>query len=91
MRCYGELGLDPNKTTVIMMSGGAGIGELDLLAGRLLQLDTEFQLVALAGKNKKLLSALEALARRYKRKLFPLPFTRTIEQRAIWRLQSRAD
>jgi processive 1,2-diacylglycerol beta-glucosyltransferase len=78
--CAAELGLDPRKTTFIMMSGGAGVGGIEVLAERLLRLDADFQLVALAGKNKKLLSTLEAIARRYPRRLFPLGFTKTIER-----------
>lgn len=78
--CAEELGLDPRKTTFVMMSGGAGVGGIDVLAERLLRLDNDFQLVALAGKNKKLLSTLQAMARQYPRRFFPLGFTKTIER-----------
>lgn len=78
--CAAELGLDPRKTTLLMMSGGAGVGGIDALAGRLLELDRDFQLVALSGKNRKLLGRLGALARRHPKRLFPLGFTGTIER-----------
>lgn len=78
--CAAELSLDPRKTTLLMMSGGAGVGGIDKLAERLLKLDHDFQLIALAGKNKKLLAQLSLLARRHPKRLFPLGFTRTIER-----------
>lgn len=78
--CAAEFGLDPAKTTLLMMSGGAGVGGIELLAERLLRLDGDFQLVALAGKNEKLLADLQKLAERHPGRLFPLGFTRVIER-----------
>jgi len=80
VECAAELSLDPQRTTLLMMSGGAGVGGIDKLAERLLKLDRDFQLIALAGKNKKLLAQLALLARRHPKRLFPLGFTRTIER-----------
>jgi len=78
--CAAEFGLDPSKTTLLMMSGGAGVGSIGTLAERLLRLEGDFQLVALAGKNEGLLLALKALAVRYPARLFPMGFTRVIER-----------
>ena len=78
--CAAELGLDPRKFTVLMMAGGAGVGSLDDLAARLLDLPHELQLVALAGRNAALLERLRALAKRHPGKLFPLGFTTTVER-----------
>jgi processive 1,2-diacylglycerol beta-glucosyltransferase len=78
--CAAEFGLDPTKTTLLMMSGGAGVGGLGELAERLLRLDGDFQLVALAGRNEGLLLSLKALASRYPARLFPMGFTRVIER-----------
>jgi processive 1,2-diacylglycerol beta-glucosyltransferase len=75
-----ELGLDPARTTLLMMSGGAGVGALDLLAERLVMLPHELQIVALAGRNEELLAALQALAARHPGRLHPMGFTRTIER-----------
>jgi processive 1,2-diacylglycerol beta-glucosyltransferase len=80
VECAAEFGLDPRKTTLLMMSGGGGVSGIDKLADRLLKLDQDFQLVALAGKNKKLLTQLTLMARRHQARLFPLGFTRTIER-----------
>ena len=78
--CAAEFGLDPAKTTLLMMSGGAGVGGIEALAERLLQLEGDFQLVALAGKNEKLLAELQALAAKHPGRLFPMGFTRVIER-----------
>jgi processive 1,2-diacylglycerol beta-glucosyltransferase len=78
--CAAEFGLDPNRTTLLMMSGGAGVGGIEILAERLLRLDDDFQLVALAGRNERLLETLRGLAARHPGRLFPLGFTRVIER-----------
>ncbi len=78
--CAAELGLNPEIFTAVMMAGGAGVGALDALAARLLELPGNQQLVALAGKNAELLAKLKALAARHPGKLFPLGFTTTVER-----------
>lgn len=78
--CAAELGLDPTRTTLLMMSGGAGVGGIERLAERLLRLQQDFQLVAVAGRNEALLVQLQALAVRYPDRLYPLGFTKTIER-----------
>lgn len=78
--CAAQFGLDPHKTTLLMMSGGAGVGSLEMLAERLLGLEGDFQLVALAGRNEKLLSDLKELAKRHPGRLFPMGFTQVIER-----------
>lgn len=78
--CAAELGIDPSRTTLLMMSGGAGVGGIERLAERLLGLELDFQIVALAGRNEMLLTELQAIAARYPGRLYPLGFTRTIER-----------
>ena len=78
--CAAEFGLDPKRTTLLMMSGGAGVGGIETLAERLLHLEGDFQLVALAGKNERLLEDLKGVAARYPCRLFPMGFTRVIER-----------
>ncbi len=78
--CAAELGIHPEKFTVLMMAGGAGVGSLDEMAARLLELPEDLQIVALAGRNAELLKRLQALARKYPEKLFPQGFTTTVER-----------
>jgi processive 1,2-diacylglycerol beta-glucosyltransferase len=75
-----ELGLDHGKPTFLLMSGGFGVGAIDLLAERILSVPGDFQLVALAGRNAELLARLEALALRHPGRLRPMGFTKTIER-----------
>ncbi|KAB0663916.1 glycosyltransferase [Oryzomonas japonica] len=78
--CAAELGLDPGRKTFLMMSGGAGVGSIQFLAERLLKLEGDFQIVALAGKNERLLADLRAMAHHHPGRLFPLGFTKVIER-----------
>jgi processive 1,2-diacylglycerol beta-glucosyltransferase len=78
--CARALGLDPQRQTVLLMGGGAGLGSLDEVARRLLALESGFQLIVLAGKNARVLAALQELAARYPSRLVPLGFTDRIER-----------
>jgi processive 1,2-diacylglycerol beta-glucosyltransferase len=78
--CARELGIAPDKTTVLLMTGGAGLGGGDLMVERLLGLPNDFQLVALAGKNQQLLVKYRSLAAARPGRLFALGFTSTIER-----------
>ena len=78
--CAAELGLDDGKTTVLVMTGGAGIGGGAELVERLLGIDGDFRIVALAGRNQALLEAWRALAARAPQRLLPLGFTSTVER-----------
>lgn len=84
--CARELGIQPERFTVALMAGGAGVGSLDELAARLLRASDDLQLVALAGRNAELLARLKKLARSHPRQLYPLGFTTTVE-----RVMSAAD
>jgi processive 1,2-diacylglycerol beta-glucosyltransferase len=75
-----ELGLNPKRPTVLMMSGGAGVGGIEVLTEQLASLPIDLQIVALAGRNEKLLAQLQAIAKRYPNRLWPMGFTRTIER-----------
>ena len=78
--CAEELGIDPGRTTLLLMSGGFGVGAIDQLAERILSIPGPHQLVALAGRNEKLLQKLRGVAARHPGRIFPLGFTRTVER-----------
>lgn len=78
--CAPEFGLQAERTTILLMGGGAGLGGLDQVAARLLSQQPDFQLIALAGKNKAALQALQTLALRYPGRLFPQGFTNQVER-----------
>jgi processive 1,2-diacylglycerol beta-glucosyltransferase len=78
--CAREFGLDPAKTTFLLMGGGAGLGQLDTVAETLLAQNADFQLIVLAGKNADALAALQKLATRYPGRLLPQGFTQQVER-----------
>lgn len=78
--CAREFGLDPTRTTLLLMGGGAGLGSLDTVASRLLSVSPDFQLVALAGKNADVLAALEKIAARYPGRMLAQGFTDKVER-----------
>lgn len=80
VECARELGLDPAKPTLLMMSGGFGVGAIDELAERLLRIPGNLQIIALAGRNASLLAKLQKVAAQHPGRLFPQGFTRTIER-----------
>ncbi len=85
-KCARGLGLDPARPVLALMAGGAGVGAgtggggLEATAARLLSMPGDFQLVALAGRNEKLLAELKRLAEAHPGRFYPMGFTRTIER-----------
>lgn len=85
--CASALGIDSTKLTIVLMAGGAGLGQLDQLAVQLLQMRfaqvddaSAFQLIVLSGKNTKALHALQNVALDYPRRLFPIGYTTQVER-----------
>ncbi|WP_423709379.1 MGDG synthase family glycosyltransferase [Undibacterium sp. WLX3042] len=78
--CATEYGLDPHKPTVLLMGGGAGVGDLDKLTAHLLRLETPFQLITLAGNNTQMLHKMQALAQKHPGKLLPLGYSNQVER-----------
>lgn len=78
--CAREFGLDPKTTTLLLMGGGDGLGNLQTMATRLLELEADFQLIVLAGKNTEALIALQTLALEYPGRLLPCGFTSQVER-----------
>ena len=60
-----EMGLDPKRKTALLMSGGCGIGSIDEVSERLLKGNQDLQIIALAGRNEKLLESLQKIADNY--------------------------
>lgn len=53
-----SLNLDPNKTTLLLMGGSLGIGNILDVYEQISSIPLDFQVIAIAGNNKKLLSTL---------------------------------
>ena len=78
--CANELGIDPRRSTLVLMGGGAGLGSLDAVAARLLEIGDDFQLIVVAGKNVAALGRLRKLAACYPGRLLPQGYTDRIER-----------
>jgi processive 1,2-diacylglycerol beta-glucosyltransferase len=78
--CRAELGLDAQRMTVMVMTGGAGLAGAAAMVERLLALPGELQVAAIAGRNAELLQRYQALARAHPGRLVALGFTQTIER-----------
>ena len=78
--CARGFGIDPARRIVLLMGGGAGLGSLADVAVRLLGIESDFQLVVLAGRNALALSALQELAQQYPGRLYPLGFTDRVDR-----------
>jgi len=79
-QCAQAFGLDPQRKTILLMGGGAGLGSLDTIAAGLLKLEGDFQLIVLAGKNAAALAKLTALATQYPGRLLAQGFTSEVER-----------
>ena len=73
--CAREHGLDASRMTILLMGGGEGLGGLATVAERLLGLEEDFQLVAMAGRNAEALAALKSLQARFPGRLLAQGFT----------------
>jgi processive 1,2-diacylglycerol beta-glucosyltransferase len=84
--CAAELGLAAERPTFLMMSGGVGLSGMFAAVEQLVHVEGDFQIIALAGRNGRLIKQLRELAEAFPGKLFPQGFTQTIE-----RLMAAAD
>jgi processive 1,2-diacylglycerol beta-glucosyltransferase len=75
-----ELGLRPGVPTLLLMSGGEGLGDMLSLAERMVTALPDAQIIALAGKNEALLASLTRLSESHGQRLIPMGYTRVIEQ-----------
>ena len=71
-----RLGLDPEKMTMLVMGGSMGYGNMAELVERIdgIDADRDFQLIAVAGRNESMKTALDALAKRSKHRLLTTGF-----------------
>jgi processive 1,2-diacylglycerol beta-glucosyltransferase len=78
--CANELDISPDVTTLLLLGGGAGFGSVSEIAARLLELNENFQIIALAGNNKAMLASLQQLTIQYPGRLVAMGYTGQIER-----------
>src|SRR5512132_3072151 len=57
-----QLGLDANRTTILLSAGGFGVGPVEHIVTTLLDLEHAAQVVAICGKNAELKARMDKLA-----------------------------
>lgn len=60
-----ELGLDPNKKTVLLMGGSFGAGNIKGTLDDLVEVDRDFQILVITGRNNSLKRSLENRINKY--------------------------
>lgn len=75
-----EFSLDPNRFTILLAAGGAGVGNLDQLARSILTIDESLQVIVLAGKNEELLKKLNTMKASFGNRLCPMGFTKRMPE-----------
>jgi processive 1,2-diacylglycerol beta-glucosyltransferase len=73
-----RLGLDPQRFTVLLISGGLGTGPMAALVKAFLHLSEKLQLIVVCGKNQALLHTLERLRPTIPHKLILYGFTHSV-------------
>lgn len=79
-RMMAELQLDPAVPVVLLMGGGAGIGDLLSASQTLLRIEHDFQLLVLCGKNQQAMSQLQQMAVPAGKQLRVFGFTDQVER-----------
>ena len=78
--CAAQFGLDPQRTTLLLMGGGAGLGSIDEIAAQILGLPGDFQLIVTAGKNQEAQRSLQQLTKQFPTRLFAQGFSNQVER-----------
>jgi len=79
-RSMAALDLEPARPTALLMGGGEGLGDLDVVTRQLLDGIPALQLIVLTGRNAALKAQLDALAAAYGGRLRVQGFTERVEQ-----------
>lgn len=78
--CAQRHGLDPARTTALVMTGGAGIASGAAMVERLLAIGGDLQIVALAGRNAGLLAEYQRLAAAHPQRLHAIGYTQAVDE-----------
>lgn len=72
--------INSSLPVILIMGGGQGIGPIKTIVAALEKSQADFQVIVVAGTNKKLLRWLEKVRSGYAKKLFPLEYTNHVEE-----------
>lgn len=75
-----KLGLDPDIPTIVIMGGGQGLGPIKATVRSLIKVDMKFQMIVLAGVNKKIISSLKRYTKRSSKKIIIYEFANNVDE-----------
>ena len=75
-----ELGFIDGMNSVLIMGGGLGLGPIKVIAQQLDQFDSEFQIIVVCGKNKKLYESMMKVKKEFKKPIFVFGYTESIHK-----------
>jgi processive 1,2-diacylglycerol beta-glucosyltransferase len=75
-----KLVLAPRLPAVLMLSGGFGVGPIENIVASLAAVKSNFQLMVIAGKNRRLLSRLRQMREQMPFKMIPVGFTEQMDE-----------
>ncbi|MDD3374910.1 MAG: hypothetical protein PHY73_04205, partial [Candidatus Omnitrophica bacterium] len=75
-----KLGFDLGVPTILIMGGGQGLGPIRSIVSSLAELDFNFQLIVLAGTNKKILKKLKKIRFPNKQKIRIFPHVNNVNE-----------
>lgn len=75
-----KLGFDPKVPTIMIMGGGQGLGPMKGIIKSLIKIDMNFQILALAGINKKIVKGLKKLSKKTDKKICILEYANNVDE-----------
>lgn len=75
-----EWNFNKDKKRLLLMAGGAGVGSLDSICTKILNQYPDLELIALAGKNEKLLNQLNHIKNKHPHNFYPMGFTTKVHE-----------
>lgn len=75
-----EFRVDPARMTLLLVGGSAGLGKLEQVAERLMQLKFNFQHIVMTGQNTAALARLRTLEKQFPSRLFAHGYTGLVEK-----------
>ena len=75
-----KLGLDADKPTIVIMGGGQGLGPIKAIVKSLIKVKMDFQMIVLAGINKKIISSLRRYTKRSDKKILIFEFATNVDE-----------
>jgi processive 1,2-diacylglycerol beta-glucosyltransferase len=75
-----KLGLDLNIPIIVVMGGGQGLGPIKKIVKSLIKVNMKFQLIVLAGVNKKIINSLKRYTKRSENKILIFNFANNVDE-----------